>query len=1409
MNLGRRRTTIFVVVILLGTLIPIFNIPESSGGLSDPSSLTNHSYIHINGNNGFNSTNGVVRGNGTKENPYVIENWSIDAKLKDGIKIENTNLSFTIRNCYIYNALSSGNWGIYLNYVKNGSIINNSLKNNNGGIAIYYSSNNFVLNNSLINNSINNYETSIMVWHSLYNRIENNFINNSYWGIRLIESSDNSIENNKVINSYSEGIRFAFESNNNLIYNNTLENNSIGIFLSEATYAYKNRISSNLIYNNRGYGIYLYNANNCTIDFNVIYNNSHGIIHNSYATKNKIFNNYIYNNEFGIRFTGPDNILFNNTIYNNSYNIGFQTVKDYSFNQIIYSNNTVDGKPIYYWNGQSNKTIPSDAGFVGLLNCNNIKVTNLTLKKNYQQIILISTTNCTIENNTIFDSYDGIFLSSSNNNSFNNNTLYNNHCGINLLSSEYNSISNNRAFNNTLGICLNIISIKNKIYSNNAFNNSKGILINGKPFDNELFNNYLFNNIYGILFHYWTYNNYVTNNSIYNNTIMNNSYGISINKTNEYIIFNNIICNNSIAGLNLQLSHKNLIYNNYFSNINNYNVSGCIGNVWNISKKSGKNIIGGPYLGGNYWSNYTGKDINGDGFGDIKIPYGQGDFLPLCNQNDLIKPNIIDKTVGSPTTDKDFSIIADVFDNINVTGIYLKYWFDQNESNNESMNRINGNNQRGNYSRSIYVPFNAQKLRYVISAVDYYNNWNCIKILIINVIDDIKPDYIQDLSDIIAYTNETFNFALHITDNIEPISAAVEYYYGSSSQKLFNTLSKDGNYFNGSIQIPNSLEKLNYRFLFNDSNPDNTNTTNFKEIDVLDREKPIVIAGTGDIETTTGEDFELYAKFSDNIGIGLVKIFYSNGTAWLEKVISSGIEGRYSILMEDLLIETTYDIAPWRYYFYAEDTSGNGIYYGREDDPFIITVIDNDKPTANAGNDIIAIEGETVTFDGSNSTDNIGNIDFTWTFEYNGEQKKLEGEVTSFEFEKEGTYDVTLKVSDDAGNWNTDKLSVIINPAPPDKDPRVELTHPLNQAILLGPTVELSWKIHDLDTDLLTYNVYLGTSPNPPLDKSKIDTTELDVPIFDDLVYYWKVQVWVDNKPGPVSPIWSFQVSHPIPNFDVDISSQYTDYELNQSESGTITVSIQNNQDKYSDWIKIDVDVNDFPDELTLSKDKLYIGPGKTQEVYLNFTLNGSTPVGSYPLTITATSQGALEYELDVKDLITINIIVQEKIIDDSDGDNLPDWWEVEWFGDIEIYIATDDPDKDGKDNLQEYLDKTDPTKPDLGPGGGNKPNKDPEDNLGMIIGSAVVIVIIGILLLVFLLFMQKKKKGDGNQPEIETQEPTDPPTPFEQTPGQQTTYPYPPQQPGQTTEINTPQIQQPVQQQPTYSQPSVMEYPK
>jgi hypothetical protein len=80
------------------------------------------------------------------------------------------------------------------------------------------------------------------------------------------------------------------------------------------------------------------------------------------------------------------------------------------------------------------------------------------------------------------------------------------------------------------------------------------------------------------------------------------------------------------------------ITNNNFNNTVNINCPEGAAGILNTSKTAGKNIIGGPYLGGNYWATPSGKgfsqthsDTNGDGFAEqpYKLDKYSIDYLPL------------------------------------------------------------------------------------------------------------------------------------------------------------------------------------------------------------------------------------------------------------------------------------------------------------------------------------------------------------------------------------------------------------------------------------------------------------------------------------------------------------------------------------------------------------------------------------------------------------------------------------------------------------------------------------------------------------------------------------------------------------------------------------------------------------
>ena len=85
-------------------------------------------------------------------------------------------------------------------------------------------------------------------------------------------------------------------------------------------------------------------------------------------------------------------------------------------------------------------------------------------------------------------------------------------------------------------------------------------------------------------------------------------------------------------------------------------------------------------------------------------------------------------------------------------------------------------------------------------------------------------------------------------------------------------------------------------------------------------------------------------------------------------------------------------------------------------------------PTAVAGQDVEIELNGTVVFDSSGSLDDMGIINYTWTFLYDGKQITLTGATPLFRFEISGTYVVTLTVTDAQGNTGTDVIYVEVLP---------------------------------------------------------------------------------------------------------------------------------------------------------------------------------------------------------------------------------------------------------------------------------------------------------------------------------------------------------------------------------------------
>jgi parallel beta-helix repeat protein len=267
-------------------------------------------------------------------------------------------------------------------------------------------------------------------------------------------------------------------------------------------------------------------------------------------------------------------------------------------------------------------------------------------------IELSSSSNSILTNNRANSNDYGIRVDFSSNNILTNNTanasiLY----GIILYSSSNNNIYNNTANSNPFGI--ELYNSSNNILTNNTANsNNIGIRVEYSSNNNLIYSNTANSNHYGIELRFSSNNNILTNNTANSNSW--DGIYLSSSSNNNNIIGNTVNSNVNI-GFGLSSSSNNSIYNNYFNNsVNAYDDGN---NFWNTTKTLGTNIIGGPYIGGNFWSDYNGVDTSNppDGIGDTLVPYNSngnitngGDYLPLTTNKLNFTITSCPSTINNP-----------------------------------------------------------------------------------------------------------------------------------------------------------------------------------------------------------------------------------------------------------------------------------------------------------------------------------------------------------------------------------------------------------------------------------------------------------------------------------------------------------------------------------------------------------------------------------------------------------------------------------------------------------------------------------------------------------------------------------------------------------------------------------------
>jgi len=616
----------------------------------------------------------IIDGNGTG---VVVE-----------LRTNVTLINFTIRNGE-YGVRIWGGYGFFPVYTGNTIIDNKIMDNLYGAILIRAGANNTMINNVIVNNTL----FGIHLWHAGNNTLINNTVVNNGHGIDFYgNSNDNVLRNNTMTdNKYNFGLILRGETRNFLdvspskpgIVNDVDSSNTVNgkpiYYLvkrsdeqvpSGAGYIWLNNCTNITIngcsLSNNLQGILLLFTNNATIIDNSIANNVYGIYVGIFSSNNTITGNTLDGNLNGVylgdfsKFT----TMRNNNISGGQMNFGLspynpitRRIKDGSdlINDID-SSNTVDGKPIIYWINQHDQQVPTNTGYVMLINSTNIRIEDLDLSNNVQNIFLLASNNTIIANSSITNSIYGIDVGYygwfdynesvfhnffSFNTTIKGNILVNNAVGIHIIESGNSTISNNTLYADPLGILAD--SSNSTISRNLVVKSDMNMSYSGpdiyifyypeKPWEYSIELEQL--EISGIIIG----GNY---NVVYGNTVMDSYTGI-------------LMCDQ----IRMMRGCGNLVFHNNFINNTPFQAIG--------SPRANNYYDNGYPSGGNYWSNHNGTDsYNGpyqnetgsDGIGDEAfLVFPDSTFGVLDNYPLMAPINIFD--VGPWNgVNRDVSIIS-------------------------------------------------------------------------------------------------------------------------------------------------------------------------------------------------------------------------------------------------------------------------------------------------------------------------------------------------------------------------------------------------------------------------------------------------------------------------------------------------------------------------------------------------------------------------------------------------------------------------------------------------------------------------------------------------------------------------------------------------------------------------------
>jgi parallel beta-helix repeat protein len=235
---------------------------------------------------------GVTAGEGTEEDPYVIEGWCIEDSLISevtnrllGIDIGGTSAHVVIQDNVI---TGHDRGGMKLDGAETVTIHNNTITDNGrGGLILSGSSPYVVQDNTLTDND----RYGVVLFGTSDSVVQDTTHTDNDDAVVLFRSSDSVVQDNTLTDN-DDGVVLS-RSNHNVVQDNTLTENDVGVVLSGSN---DNAVRANTITDNDD-GVELFRSSNNAVRANTITDNGDdGVVLFELSDNNVVENNNIHDN---------------------------------------------------------------------------------------------------------------------------------------------------------------------------------------------------------------------------------------------------------------------------------------------------------------------------------------------------------------------------------------------------------------------------------------------------------------------------------------------------------------------------------------------------------------------------------------------------------------------------------------------------------------------------------------------------------------------------------------------------------------------------------------------------------------------------------------------------------------------------------------------------------------------------------------------------------------------------------------------------------------------------------------------------------------------------------------------------------------------------------------------------------